>query len=383
MRFRAQLQMTPSHPVSSTKALIAGKTTATNALDQKYTWDSINNLVSRIDGNGDGTTGGSTETFNYDGLNRLTNYKIDSIAITDQQRSVSLQYNALGMLLYKSDVGVYNYNASGPTSVRPHALASLAGSASTNYNYDLNGNRTSASTGKATSLGYTSFNLPDSTTGISGPGVNGATALKTTWSYDKSHARIKQTHVVTGGVQAGTRTTWYIHPDNAGGLGFESETNAPTVVSAANPSVTSNRHFLSAGGQVIGVLVSTGALPTLAVTQTAPVVLPTVTLNKVEYWHKDQLGSLTATSDHNGAVTARYAYDPFGKRRFTTGAYNAFGTLVVDWSNTTSGGNARGFTGHEMLDDLGLIHMNGRLFDPTLGIFIQADPLIQAFDCRD
>jgi len=38
----------------------------------------------------------------------------------------------------------------------------------------------------------------------------------------------------------------------------------------------------------------------------------------------------------------------------------------------------RGYTGHEMLDDLGLIHMNGRIYDPLLGRFLSADVVIQA-----
>ena len=37
-----------------------------------------------------------------------------------------------------------------------------------------------------------------------------------------------------------------------------------------------------------------------------------------------------------------------------------------------------GFTGHEHLSELGIIHMNGRLYDPVLGRFLQADPIIQA-----
>lgn len=37
----------------------------------------------------------------------------------------------------------------------------------------------------------------------------------------------------------------------------------------------------------------------------------------------------------------------------------------------------RGFTGHEMLDLLDLVHMNGRIYDPLLGKFLSADPLIQ------
>jgi len=37
----------------------------------------------------------------------------------------------------------------------------------------------------------------------------------------------------------------------------------------------------------------------------------------------------------------------------------------------------RGYTGHEMLDDLGLVHMNGRIYDPLLGRFLSADPVVQ------
>lgn len=35
-------------------------------------------------------------------------------------------------------------------------------------------------------------------------------------------------------------------------------------------------------------------------------------------------------------------------------------------------------TGHEMQGTVGLVHMNGRLYDPTLGRFLSADPFIQA-----
>ncbi|MBZ6533866.1 RHS repeat-associated core domain-containing protein, partial [Acinetobacter seifertii] len=39
-----------------------------------------------------------------------------------------------------------------------------------------------------------------------------------------------------------------------------------------------------------------------------------------------------------------------------------------------------GFTSHEMLDSIGLIHMNGRVYDPTIGRFISADPTIDGAD---
>ena len=36
-----------------------------------------------------------------------------------------------------------------------------------------------------------------------------------------------------------------------------------------------------------------------------------------------------------------------------------------------------GFTGHEMLDGVGLIHMNGRVYDPTVGRFLSVDPIVR------
>jgi len=38
----------------------------------------------------------------------------------------------------------------------------------------------------------------------------------------------------------------------------------------------------------------------------------------------------------------------------------------------------RGYTLHEHLDELGVIHMNGRIYDPLVGRFMSADPYIQA-----
>ncbi len=40
----------------------------------------------------------------------------------------------------------------------------------------------------------------------------------------------------------------------------------------------------------------------------------------------------------------------------------------------------RGFTGHEHVDHADVFHMNGRIYDPTLGRFMQADPIVQAPD---
>ena len=340
--------------------LTAGPGSTNTVVDQRYLWNSVNLLTQRIDAIGDPIAAPGVQvadTFGYDLLGRLTQYVV---AGSGGSRTVNLAYNALGMLLSKSDVGNYSYPAQGVVNGRPHAVQSITG-IGVSYTYDLNGNAVTASAGKWRSIAYTSFNLPDGSNGIQGA----SGTPKSTWQYDEGHQRIREDRVNA----SGTRTTWYLHPDNQGGLGFERE--------IAPNGAQSNRHYLSAGGSAFAVIVTTGALPTLAGGQTAPAVLASVTAVKLEYWHKDQLGSLIATTDHAGGVTARYAYDPFGKRRYINSTYDTFGNLIVDWTTDTNKGNDRGFTGHEHLDDLGLVHMNGRIFDPNIGRFLQADPFIQ------
>ena len=71
-------------------------------------------------------------------------------------------------------------------------------------------------------------------------------------------------------------------------------------------------------------------------------------------------------TDAAGAVVERLSCDAWGKRRFPNGQDDPSGSIA---SQTT-----RGFTGHEQLADVGLIHMNGRVYDPMLGRFGTPDP---------
>ncbi len=67
------------------------------------------------------------------------------------------------------------------------------------------------------------------------------------------------------------------------------------------------------------------------------------------------------TDDH-GKIIARYDYQPFGKQTQLQGDTNPI---------------QHGFTGHEHLSDVGLIHMNGRVYDPITSRFLSADPTLQ------
>ena len=72
-----------------------------------------------------------------------------------------------------------------------------------------------------------------------------------------------------------------------------------------------------------------------------------------------------------GGVLERYSYDAFGKTRNLNGSDTA--STVMTMPSTR-----RGFTDHEMLPEIGggMIHMNGRIYDPNLGRFMTADSVI-------
>ncbi len=332
--------------------LVSAGIAGNEIVNQSVTWNSVQQITQRVDSISSGA-GAATDTFSYDALNRLTQYLSTGPGST---RTVTLAYNALGMMLNKSDVGVYQYATQGVVNGLPHAVGNVAGVA---YTYDLNGNATTASGAKWRSIAYTSFNLPDATTGAAGA----AGTPRRTWRYDENLQRYRETHTDA----AGTRDTYSLHPDNARGLGFEVEERGAT---------RNNRHFISAAGQTVAVILSQGNLPTPV--GTAPVEQTALTAVKLEFWHRDHLGSTAATSSATGVATARYSYDPFGKRRNLNSSYDAAGALVIDWdANPANVGVDRGLTGHEHLDDLGLVHMNGRVFDPLIARFLQADPFVQ------
>lgn len=263
--------------------------------NQSYAYDSIGNLSSRSD-----TPLASNESFTYDDLNRLTGATKNGISVT-------VQYDALGNITNKSDVGAYTYG-------RLHAVTKAGANS---YTYDANGNQLS---GAGRNNIWTSYNLPSQIVESTGT---------TTFLYDYNHVRAKQT--------SPGKTVIYLNPRIDLGGHYNKETAG---------SIVTESYYFYAGGQVVGAYITkTNASP------------------QTNYFHADHLGSISAVTNASGQVIARYAYDAWGKRTLASG----------------SSATIHGFTGHEHLDD-GLIHMNGRVYDPVLGRFLSADPIIQAPD---
>ncbi len=304
--------------------ILVGRNGGVEVQDHTYAFNALGRLESFTDGQAL-----LNEVYGYDGLNRLrTVTRTGAVAGTD-----SVAYDALGNITFKSGVGTYAYNPSGANSVRPHAVASIAGTvygmANPSFTYDAAGNLTA---GLGRSFEYTSFNLPSRIT---------QGALVADFTYDADYGRIKQ---VAGGV-----TTVYLNPRiDAGG----------TYTKEINGATTTHRWIVYAGGRPVLEMQRTDS----GATQTW----------QPRGYHVNHLGSLVALTDESGAVKERLSYDAWGKRRNLDGTADPNAPPNGIKSTTTP----RGFTLHEHLEGLGLIHMNGRIFDPLLARFMTADPLL-------
>ncbi len=118
-------------------------------------------------------------------------------------------------------------------------------------------------------------------------------------------------------------------------------------------SLTTHRHAIQANGQTVALYITRSNGD-----------------NDLRYLFGDHLGSVdTLTNRAGDVIVERLSYDAWGQRR------------APNWddaqSQLTSTVLERGFTGHEHLDDVQLIHMNGRVYSPSLGRFISADPTVQ------
>ena len=93
------------------------------------------------------------------------------------------------------------------------------------------------------------------------------------------------------------------------------------------------------------------------------------TVNDYYYLYRDYLGSVMMISDGEGNIKEKRHFDAWGNIvKLTDGNNVALEKLTfLD----------RGYTGHEHLHGVNLVHMNGRLYDPKLRRFLEPDNYIQ------
>ena len=93
------------------------------------------------------------------------------------------------------------------------------------------------------------------------------------------------------------------------------------------------------------------------------------------WYHLDRLGSVIAISDASGSVLEQYRYDPFGKP-YALAALSATNPILV-WKafGSSKFGNAKLYTGRDWDASMKAYWYRARTFSPSLGRFLQRDPL--------
>jgi RHS repeat-associated protein len=86
-----------------------------------------------------------------------------------------------------------------------------------------------------------------------------------------------------------------------------------------------------------------------------------------EYLHEDPLGSVGVVTDGGGALVERLFYEPFGARVHANGS---------PLGAAPPGDVLMGFAGHRNDDDLGLVDMRGRVYEPGTRRFLTPDPYV-------
>ena len=96
-------------------------------------------------------------------------------------------------------------------------------------------------------------------------------------------------------------------------------------------------------------------------------------VNTFNYIYADHLGSILAVSNSSGFITSEQNFDAWGRKRNPTNWTYSSVPVPPTWLY-------RGFTGHEHFPNLGLINMNGRMYDPVVGRMLSVDNHIQMPD---
>lgn len=188
-----------------------------------------------------------------------------------------------------------------------------------------------------------------------------------------------------------------------GGRFFQFSVENTGVASSSTPANrTYRRHMLQLEGNQVKALYIDGQTVSGNTLQNVSVTLGTLEIGAAEYYvvevETTPLTSVLYFYPQGGSRLTGYRHvvaldwrGPAGtlKRKFKAGINTAPGESPdpvylsnlkeQEWAigNTlASQATVRGFTQHEHLDGVDLLHMNGRVYDPVIGRFVSADPVL-------
>lgn len=278
------------------------------------------------------------EEFSYEdnGLQRLTGRAVTN-TVTRYNTAVRLDnqtytYDAYGNIKTNSNTGTYNYT----NAANPYQLTGISGrNGKRNYtmSYDDHGNIYNDGQRR---FDYTQFDKPYK--------ITKSSTTYTEFKYDEQGSRYyrKDVRNINGAQQ--TKQTYYV------GKAYELTRRSGGKDSQGSQLPDQIEHRWYVGGVVLSQIEGQA--------------------QKVQVAHTDMLGSTVLITDHQGKGIGQYIYDPWGKQQqvYTSQALTNSAMLLSQM---------RSFTGHEQMDELEVIHMNGRIYDANIGRFLQADPFLQ------
>lgn len=315
-----------------------------------YEYSQAGQLRSRFDAQAAG--GALTETFHYDALNRLNLWCINdanpqSIDCAAARFGVRYGFSDNGNLeerktFENGNVGApleaisFLYPAAG--GARPHAVTNRVWStgqgAQADFEYDAGGRQWQR---PGQEVSYNHYDLPET--------IAGGNAT-TRYLYAADGSRFEKRTVLGPNL---TRTTTYV-----GGI---YELRQETGTAATEPKT--HVFYISLGNTMLAQLTRKEPDPSAM---------------EVQYFHNDQLGTVSFTTNKAGIESTIVRSDPYGNRFDPTRA-----PRLDQPPPPAIAGVTRGFTGHEMeVDDLGVINMGGRIFDPVNGRFNSPDPIVHS-----
>lgn len=271
--------------------------------------------------------GSTTETFGYDGLNRVA-------SATTTSRTLSYDYDDLGNLeeilsTVGSDADTDNFNYDGGTA-GPHGLyQSYYGGVLHTFVYDNVGNVTN---------------------------IN-ATSGNTTFQYDASN---RATSIVRG----------------SDSLSFKYDPDGQRFYKYSSDGATHTFYLYGATYQETRLGAALTGYRKLQVTDVVQHTKDPAGTEEYLFFRRDHLGSIDAILDASGDEVATFGYDPYGQRRKADWSGDITQSEVATILSEENEWTKRGFTDHEHLDRVDIVHMNGRIFDARFGRFLNADPVV-------
>jgi RHS repeat-associated protein len=335
----------------------------------RYEYDLVGNMLSRSD-----ATQGLTEEFTYDTKSRIVTSEVSAASFSTspqpQQRhlaSVSsnrVDYDLVGNIVRKGDVGEYTYGENG---AGPHAVTSIAGGpvGVQTFEYNTRGQMT-----RGLYREYEYFATSSLTRS-----VRRGTA-RSDFAYSVDGDLVKRIDTKDGATMDSVTLSNAFLPT----VRFEKVSKAGTVPECT--TYVSNTLLVkepcgTCPGDSFGECVALSpATPARAFDRSLRMCQKLCELTaedkasarSVSVLLVDHLKSPSLLVDSDGNAVERYSYDMFGQRRQSDWAPD----LAQQWDQEVE----RGFTGHQSLNSVDLVHTGPRLYDSFLGRFSGPDMVV-------